>query len=98
VKHQLAAAIAVTAMISAAGSPLAANLLLSAAAPEYLAKMLPSELGARTRPPSVQAFAPTGQGAVLAMAGTSSNARDNHVLEFLRWKEKHSAMRRTVSQ
>jgi hypothetical protein len=40
----------------------------------------------------------TDQGAVVAVAGTTSNARDDHVLEFLRWKEKHGAMRRTASQ
>jgi hypothetical protein len=80
-------------MISAAGSPLAAHLLLSAAVPEYLAKLLSSEPGTRGRPPSMEAFALTDQRATLAVAGTSPNARDNHVLEFLRWKEHHSAMR-----
>jgi hypothetical protein len=93
VKHQLGAAVAVTAMISAAGSPLAADLLLRAAAPGYLAKMLSSEPDTRSRPPSIGAFALTDQRATLAVAATSPDARDNHVLEFLRWKEQHSAMR-----
>jgi hypothetical protein len=94
-KHQLGAAVAITAMILAACAPLAANLLLSAAAPGYLAKGLSGEQG---RPPSMDALAPTHQGAVLAMAGPSTDARDDHVLEFLSWKERHSAMCRTASQ
>jgi hypothetical protein len=79
-------------MISAAGAP-----LFSAAAPGYLAKVLSNEFGAQGRPPSMAVIA-TDQGAVLAMAGTSPDVRDDHVLEFLRWKEKHNAMRRTASQ
>jgi hypothetical protein len=43
------------------------------------------------RPPSV--VPRTDPRATLAAAATSPNARDNHVLEFLRWKEHHSAMR-----
>jgi hypothetical protein len=82
VKHQLGAAVAVTAMISAAASPLTANLLLSAASSEYLAKILSSEPGTRARPPSMEALAPSEHRAILALAGASPNARDNHVLEF----------------
>jgi hypothetical protein len=93
VKHQLGAAVAITAMILAAGAP-----LLSAAAPGYLTKILSGEPGTQGRPPSMDALAPAHQGAVLAMAGPSTDARDDHVLEFLRWKERHNAMRRTVSQ
>jgi hypothetical protein len=97
VKHQLGAVVAVIASISAAGAPLAANWLLSPAAPGYLAKVASSEPSTQGRPPSMEAFA-TDKGAVLAMAGTSPDVRDNRVLEFLRWKEKHNAMLRTPSQ
>jgi hypothetical protein len=71
VKHRLGAAVAVTALILAAGSPLAAHLLFSAAAPGYLAKIMFSEPGTQGRPASMGAFAPTDQRVVLA------NARDN---------------------
>jgi hypothetical protein len=92
VKHQLGAVVVVTAMISAAGSALAADLLLRAVAPAYLAQVLSSEPATRSRPPLVE-----GRAAV-AVAATPPNARDNHVLEFLRWKQQHSAMRWTASQ
>jgi hypothetical protein len=92
VKHQLGAVVVVTAMISAAGSALAADLLLRAVAPKYLAQVLSSEPATRSHPPSME-----GRAAV-AVAGTPPNARDNHVLEFLRWKQQHSAMRWTASQ
>jgi hypothetical protein len=93
VKYRLGAAIAVTAIISAAGSALAADLLLRAAAPAYLAQELSSQSGMRSRPPSMKAFALSGRRATLAVAATPPSARDNHVLEFLRWKEQHSALR-----
>jgi hypothetical protein len=93
VKYKLGAAIAVTAIISAAGSALGADLLLRAAAPAYLAQDLSSQPGMRSRPPSAEAFAISGRRATLAVAATPPNARDNHILEFLRWKEQHSAVR-----
>jgi hypothetical protein len=40
----------------------------------------------------MDAFALSGLRANLAVVATPTNARDNHVLEFLRWKEQHSAM------
>jgi len=87
VKYRLgaAAAIAVAAIISAAGSALAADLLLRAAAPAHLSM--------RSRPPSAEAFAISDRRAAIAVAATPPNARDNHILEFLRWKEQHSAVR-----
>jgi hypothetical protein len=93
VKYRLGAAIAVTATISAAGSALAADLLLRAAAQAQLAQKLSSQPGIRSRPPSAEAFAMSNRRATLAVAASSPNARDNHVLEFLRWKEQHSAVR-----
>jgi hypothetical protein len=93
VKYQLAAAVAVAAIISAAGSALAADLLLTAAAPAYLAQEPSSQPVVRSRPPSMDAFALSGRRANLAVVATPTNARDNHVLEFLRWKEQHSAVR-----
>jgi hypothetical protein len=93
VKHQLGAAVAVAAIISAAGSVLAADLAPRAAAPAYLARELPSQPGMRSRPPSMEAFALSDRGAILAVAATPPNARDNHILEFLRWKEQHSVVR-----
>jgi hypothetical protein len=92
VKYRLGAAIAVTAIISAAGSALAADLLLRAAASAHLAQELSSQPSMRSRPPS-EALAISDRRATLAVAATSPNARDNHILEFLRWKEQHSAVR-----
>jgi hypothetical protein len=89
-KHLLAG-IAIIAMISGAGSALAADLLIRAAAPAYAAHWSahgPRELGSRNRPRSVEAFAVTDRGAVVA--AMALKARDNHVLEFLRWKEQQS--------
>jgi hypothetical protein len=91
VKHQLRAGVAVAAIISAAGSALAADLPPRAAAPAYLAQELAGQPGMRRRPPS--AFALSDRDATLAVAATPPNARDNHILEFLRWKEQHSAVR-----
>jgi hypothetical protein len=93
VKYQLGAAVAVTAIISAAGSALAADLLIRAAAPAHLAQELSSQPSTRSRPPSAEAFEISDRRATLAVATTPPNARDNHVLEFLRWKEQHSAVR-----
>jgi hypothetical protein len=84
------AGIAIIAMISGAGSALAADLLIRAAAPAYAAHWSahgPRELGSRNRPRSVETFALTDRGAVVA---AMAKARDNHVLEFLRWKEQQS--------
>jgi hypothetical protein len=92
VKQKLGAVVVVTAMISAAGSALAADLLTGAVAPAYFAQVLSSEPATRSRPPSMEGRA------TVAVAATPPNARDNHVLEFLRWKQRHSAMRWTVSQ
>jgi hypothetical protein len=39
------------------------------------------------------AFALSDRRITLAVAVTPANARDNHVLEFLRWKKQHSAAR-----
>jgi hypothetical protein len=86
-KHLLAG-LAIIAAISAAGSALAADLLLRAVAPSYAAHWSahgPRELGTRNRPRSAEAFASTDRGAVVA--ATDLKARDSHVLEFLRWKE-----------
>jgi hypothetical protein len=91
VKHQLRAGVAVAAIISAAGSALAADLPPRAAAPAYLAQELAGQPGMRRRPPS--AFALSDRDATLAVAATPPNARDNDILEFLRWKEQHSAVR-----
>jgi hypothetical protein len=93
VKHRLGAAVAVAAIISAAGSALAADLPPRAAAPAYFAQELAGQPGMRRRPPSMEAFALSDRRATLAMAATPPNVRDNHVLEFLRWKEQHSAVR-----
>jgi hypothetical protein len=41
----------------------------------------------------METFALTDRRTTLAVAATSANARDNHVLEFLRWKEQHSVAR-----
>jgi hypothetical protein len=57
VKYQLGAAIAVTAIISAAGSTFAADLLLRAAAPAHLSQELSSQPSMRSRPPSAEALA-----------------------------------------
>jgi hypothetical protein len=92
-KYRLGAAIAVAAIISAAGSALAADLLLRAAAPTHLAQKLPSQPSMRSRLPSAEAFAISDRRATLAVATTPPNARDSHILEFLRWKEQHSAVR-----
>jgi hypothetical protein len=89
-KHILAG-IAIIATISAAGSALAADLLLRAVAPAYAAHWSargPRELGTRNRLRSVEVFALADRGAVVA--ATALTARDNHVLEFLRWKEQLS--------
>jgi hypothetical protein len=93
VKHQLGAAVAVAAIISAAGSALAADLPPRAAAPAYLAQGPAGQPGMRSRPPLMEAFALSDRRITLAVAVTPANARDNHVLEFLRWKEQHSAAR-----
>jgi hypothetical protein len=93
VEHQLGAAVAVAAIISVAGSALAADLPPRAAAPAYLAQEPAGLPGMRSRPPSMEAFALSDRRTTLAVAATSANARDNHILEFLRWKEKHSVVR-----
>jgi hypothetical protein len=98
VKYRLGAAIAITAIISAAGSTLAADLLLRAAAPAHLEQEPFRQPSMRSRPPSAEAFTISDRRANLAIAATPPNARDSHILEFLRWKEQHSAVRRTVSQ
>jgi hypothetical protein len=86
----LLSGIAIVAMISAAGSALAADLLLRAAAPAYAAHWTahtPRELGVIRPPRSVEGFAFTDRRSVDAAA--ASNERDMRVLEFLRWKEQH---------
>jgi hypothetical protein len=93
VKHSLGAAIVAAAIILAAGLALAADLPLRAAAPAHLAQELSSQPSMRSRPLSAEAFAISDRRATLAVAATSPNARDNHILEFLRWKEQHSAVR-----
>jgi hypothetical protein len=81
VKHSLGAAIVAAAIILAAGLALAADLPLRAAAPAYVAQEQPSK---QIRASIVVT------GASLA-AAASANARDDHVLEFLRWKQQRSA-------
>ena len=90
-KHQLGAAVGIAAIISAAGSALAADLPPRAAAPAYLAQGPAGQPGMRSRPPS--AFALSDRDAILAVAATQPYARDNHVLEFLRWKAQHTPVR-----
>jgi hypothetical protein len=84
VKHPLGAVVAVT--LSATGSALAADLPLRAIAPAYAAQELS---GKQIRASIVSA---RGQRAdrrtTLAVTAT---LRDNHVLEFLRWKEQFTA-------
>jgi hypothetical protein len=80
-------------VIAVMGSALAADLLLRAAAPAHLALKLSNQPSMRSRPPSAEDFAISNRRATLAVAATSPNARDNHILEFLRWKEQHSAVR-----
>ena len=92
-KYRLGAAVGIAAIISAAGSTLAADLLLRAAAPAHLAQGPAGQPSMRSRPPLMEAFALSDRDAILAVAATPPNARDNHVLEFLRWKEQHSAVR-----
>jgi hypothetical protein len=41
----------------------------------------------------MEAVALSDRRATLAVAATPPNAGDNHILEFLRWKEQHSAER-----
>ena len=91
-KHQLGAAVAVAAIISVAGSALAADLPPRAAAPAYLAQEPAGQPGMRSRPPSMEAFALSDRRATVAVAATPPNARDNHILEFLRWKEQHLSL------
>jgi hypothetical protein len=93
VKHQLGAAVAVAAIISVAGSALAADLPPRAAAPAYLAQELARQPRMRSRPPSMEAFTLSDRRTTLAVAATPPSTRDNHILEFLRWKEQHSAVR-----
>jgi hypothetical protein len=92
VKHQLGAAVAVATIISMAGSALAADLP-PRAAPAFLAQELARQPGMRSRPPSMEAFALSDRRTTLAVAATPPSTRDNHILEFLRWKEQHSAVR-----
>jgi hypothetical protein len=80
VKRPLGAAAAVTASLLAAGSALAADL----PAPAYVAQ----EHG--KSPPSM---ARPDRRSSLAVTAGPLKARDNHVLEFLRWKEQQSATR-----
>jgi hypothetical protein len=78
-------------IVTVAGSALAADLLLRAGAPVYarLSAHRQTELVTRIRPL-------TERPAVVAT--TAPNARDSHVLEFLRWKEQqHAGMHRTES-
>jgi hypothetical protein len=88
-KHLLAG-IAIVAMISAAGSALAADLLNRAAAPSYAAHWTahgPRELGTIRPPRSVEAFALADRRSVAA--ASAPNERELRVLEFLRWKDQH---------
>jgi hypothetical protein len=86
----LLAGIAIVAVIIAAGSALAADLLLRAAAPAYAAHWAahgPRELGVIRPPHSVEGFASAeGRSVVAAQA---PNERDVRVLDFLRWKDQH---------
>jgi hypothetical protein len=86
-KHLLAG-IAIVAMISAAGSALAADLLLRAVAPAHAAHWAahgPRELSTIRPPRSVEAFASADRRSVAA--ATPPNERDVRILEFLRWKD-----------
>jgi hypothetical protein len=106
VKHPLGAAIAVT-VLSAAGSALTADLPLKVVAQTYAAQELASKQirvpifgnnvwsarGQREpdtviRPPSM---VPRTDPRALAATATPPEARDDNVLEFLRWKEQRSA-------
>src|SRR5271167_2486417 len=83
-KHLLTG-VAIMAIISVAGSALAADLLFRAAAPAYAAHWSAHgqrEFGTRSRQPSMEPFALTDRHAVVA--ATAQSTRDNHVLEFLR--------------
>ncbi len=86
-KHLLAG-IAIVAMIMAAGSALAADLLLRATAPAYATHWAahgPRELGVIRPPGSIESFASAeGRSVVAAQA---PNERDVRVLDFLRWKD-----------
>jgi hypothetical protein len=78
---------AVIAIFSAAGSALAADLLLRAVAPVHAARWAASgqqELVPRPPRPVVETFEPTDRRPVAAAA--EPNTREAHVLEFLRWK------------
>ena len=97
-KHQVGAAVGIAAIISAAGSVLAADLRPRVAAPAYLAQEPAGQASMRSRPPSMEALALSDRRATIAVAAAPPSTRDNHILEFLRWKEQHSAVRRAVSQ
>jgi hypothetical protein len=84
VKRPLGAAAAVIAIVSAAGSALAADLPLKGIAPAYVAQEHGKSLPSMARP---------DQRSALAVTGGPPKARDKHVLEFLRWKEQQSAAR-----
>ena len=92
-KHQLGAAVGIAAIISVAGSVLAADLRPRAAAPAYLAQELARQPRMRSRPPSMEAFTLSDRRTTLAVAAAPPSTRDNHILEFLCWKEQHSAVR-----
>jgi hypothetical protein len=41
----------------------------------------------------MEALALSDRRATIAVAAAPPSTRDNHILEFLRWKEQHSAVR-----
>jgi hypothetical protein len=94
VKHSLGAVVAVTAIIWAVGSALAADLPLRAVVPADPAQ----EVSGKQISYSVVGNTVAGhwsareQRADRRVTVAPSQARDNHIVEFLRWKEQQSAM------
>jgi hypothetical protein len=85
-KHLLTG-FAIIAILSAAGSALAADLLLRAVAPVHAVHWAAHgqrELAPRPPQPVLETFERTDRRPVVAAA--EPNPRDSHVLEFLRWK------------
>jgi hypothetical protein len=92
IMRQLLASGAFMVIVTVAGSALAADLLLRAGAPVYAAR-----LSADRQTEPVTRIRPLTE-RLAVVATTAANARDSHVLEFLRWKEQqHVGMHRTES-
>jgi hypothetical protein len=86
-KHLLTG-VSTIAIMAATGSTLAADLLPRAVAPVHAAHWTAHgqrESGSRTRAPLLEPFE-LGERQTEVVAATQPNARDSHVLEFLRWK------------